>query len=82
MHVSMKVGHVTLMGSDAPPGRFNKPQGFSVSLQVANPQEGETLFKALSEGGNVGMPFGPTFWAKGVGMCTDRFGTPWMVNCE
>jgi PhnB protein len=28
----------------------------------------------------VVMPFGPTFWAKGFGMVTDRFGTPWMVG--
>ena len=28
------------------------------------------------------MPFGETFWARGFGMCTDRFGIPWMVNCE
>jgi PhnB protein len=26
------------------------------------------------------MPFGPTFWTSGFGMCIDRFGTPWMVN--
>jgi len=27
------------------------------------------------------MPFQETFWAKRFGMCTDRFGIPWMVNC-
>jgi PhnB protein len=29
----------------------------------------------------VTMPFQETFWAKRFGMCTDRFGIPWMVNC-
>src|ERR1700724_2272731 len=28
------------------------------------------------------MPFGPTFWAKGFGMVTDKFGCPWIVNGE
>ena len=29
------------------------------------------------------MPFGKTFWAEGgFGMLTDKFGVPWMVNCE
>jgi PhnB protein len=28
------------------------------------------------------MPFAQTFWAYRFGMCTDRFGIPWMVNCE
>jgi PhnB protein len=27
------------------------------------------------------MPFEPTFWAKKFGMVTDKFGTPWMINC-
>jgi len=27
------------------------------------------------------MPFAKTF-AGGFGMVADRFGTPWMVNCE
>jgi uncharacterized glyoxalase superfamily protein PhnB len=26
------------------------------------------------------MPLQETFWAKRFGMCTDRFGIPWMVN--
>jgi PhnB protein len=28
------------------------------------------------------MPLGKTFWAERFGMCTDRFGVPWMINCE
>lgn len=28
------------------------------------------------------MPIGPTFWAERFGMFTDKFGVPWMVNCE
>jgi PhnB protein len=44
--------------------------------------EGERVFKALSEGGNVIMPFQPTFWAKSAGMLTDKFGVAWNVNGE
>jgi PhnB protein len=28
------------------------------------------------------MPIAKTFWAERFGMLTDRFGIPWMVNCE
>jgi PhnB protein len=28
------------------------------------------------------MPYAPTFWAAGFGMLVDKFGVPWMVNCE
>jgi PhnB protein len=81
MHAQISIGGETLMASDAPPDRFNKPQGFAVSLTVENPADAERKFKALSEGGSVNMPFGKTFFAKGFGMCVDQFGIPWMINC-
>jgi PhnB protein len=28
------------------------------------------------------MPIHETFWAERFGMVVDRFGIPWMVNCE
>ena len=70
------------MASDAPPGHYEKPQGFSVALQIKDPVEGERIFNALAENGKVQMPFQETFWATRFGMCVDRFGIPWMVNCE
>ena len=39
-------------------------------------------FEALADGGKVTMPFGDTFWGAKFGMLTDRFGIPWMFNCE
>jgi PhnB protein len=81
MHGRISIDGEVLMASDAPPDHFHKPQGFSVSLTVAEPAEAERRFKALSEGGNVNMPFGKTFFSKGFGMCVDQFGIPWMVNC-
>ena len=44
--------------------------------------EAERLFAGISEGGKVTMPLEKTFWAERFGMCTDRFGVSWMVNCE
>ena len=81
MHAKATIDGEVLMGSDAPPGHFQKPQGFSVSLQVEDPTDAERKFKALAEGGTVTMPFGKTFFSKGFGMCVDQFGIPWMVNC-
>jgi PhnB protein len=79
MHARITFDGDILMGSDAPPGHFQKPQGFSVTLTVDDPTEAEKKFKALSEGGAVNMAFAPTFFAKGFGMCVDKFGIPWMV---
>ena len=82
MHVRMTVGDQVLMGSDAPPQYSKEAQGFSVNIGVDSPEEAERIFHALAEGGKIGMPIAETFWAKRFGMCFDRFGTPWMVNCE
>jgi PhnB protein len=80
MHGRMSLNGEVLMASDSPPEHFHKPQGFSVSLTVADPAEAEQKFKALCEGGSVTMPFGKTFFSKGFGMGIDQFGIPWMVN--
>lgn len=82
MHARMSLpdGGV-LMASDVQGEHFNKPQGFSISLTVADLSEAERKFSALADGGTVTMPFSKTFWAKGFGMCVDKFGIPWMVNC-
>jgi PhnB protein len=82
LHASLKVGDMVLMASDAPPDRYEKPQGFSVSLGIAEPAEAERVFHALAEGGAVQMPIQQTFWAKRFGMLVDKFGIPWMINCE
>ena len=82
LHARLTVGDQELMASDAPPERYEKPQGFSVSLNVNTPAEAERIFHALAENGKVQMPLAQTFWAIRFGMCVDRFGIPWMVNCE
>ena len=81
MHAKITINGEVLMASDAIHGPFNPPQGFAVSLQVADPADAERKFKALAEGGSINMPFCKTFFSKGFGMCVDQFGIPWMVNC-
>jgi PhnB protein len=82
LHARMTVGDAVLMGSDAPPEHFQAPQGISVSVQVDDPAEADRVFAALAEGGRATMPIDRTFWAERFGMLVDRFGIPWMVNCE
>ena len=82
LHARLNVGGEVLMASDAPPGRYEEPKGFSVSLQMKDPPEAERIFHALAENGTVRMPIQKTFWAARFGMLVDRFGIPWMINCE
>jgi PhnB protein len=82
LHAHFVAGAMVLMGSDAPPERYDKPKGFFVSLGIEKPEEAERVFHALAAGGEVLMPVAETFWALRFGMLIDQFGTPWMVNCE
>jgi PhnB protein len=82
MHARLVVGDAVLMGSDAPGEKFEQPKGFSVALHTDDPAEAERLFQALEKGGSVSMPMQATFWAVKFGMLVDRFGIPWMVNCQ
>ena len=82
LHARLVAGDAVLMASDAPPGHYHKPQGFSVSIQLKDTVRAEGIFRALADGGTVTMPFAETFWAARFGMLVDKFGTPWMVNCD
>ncbi|MGO9543205.1 MAG: VOC family protein [Rhodomicrobium sp.] len=82
MHASLEVAGQVLMGSDASPQHYHKPQGFSVSISINKVAEAERVFAALAEGGHIRMPLEKTFWAARFGMVADRFGIPWMINCE
>jgi PhnB protein len=81
LHTTLTVGDYVLTGGDAPPGLFQKPQGFSVTLGIKDPAEAERIFHALEENGIVRMPLQETFWAIRFGMLVDQFGIPWMINC-
>lgn len=82
LHAELEVGGKSIMGSDAPPQHYEAPQGIHVTLGLSSPAEAERIFTALAENGRVTMPFQKTFWSAGFGMVVDRFGIPWMVDCE
>jgi PhnB protein len=81
-HARMEIGGETIMASDVPPTRYVKPQGFSVAVTVKTKADAEKVFNELANGGTVRMPLAATFWSVAFGMVTDRYGVPWMVNCE
>jgi PhnB protein len=82
MHVGLMVEDQELMGSDNPPGYDEEPQGFSVSINLNDPEKAEQIFNTLAENGVVKMPLQQTFWADRFGMLVDQFGIPWMINCD
>ena len=83
MHARLVVGDQALMGSDSVPEHpYEGVKGCSVSLSVDSIEDAERIFGVLSTGGQVTMPLAQTFWAVRFGMLVDKFGVPWMINCE
>ena len=82
-HASLEFGDQLVMASDATSKMpYQQPQGFHISIGIDDTAEAERIYKALSEGGTVQMALQKTFWAERFAMFSDRFGIPWMVNCE
>lgn len=83
MHAALTSGDDLLMGADDPTGNFDGTvDGMCVNCSLPDPAEAKRVFDALSEAGQVQMPLGETFFSPAFGMCTDRFGTPWMVMVD
>lgn len=80
MHMSFRIGDLTVLASD---GRCEgQPgfQGFSLSINLPSDAEVEKVFAALADGGQVQMPLSKTFFASRFGMVADRFGVSWMIH--
>lgn len=82
MHSQLETeGGFTLMGSDTPPGMpFQPGTTMSVSLSGDDADELHGYWAQLSAGGEVSVPLEVQMWGDEFGMCTDRFGTSWLVN--
>lgn len=75
-------GHL-LMGTDAPESMgftLNQGNNIYISLHPDSREEADTLFAALSEGGNVQMPMADQSWGDYFGDVIDKFGVQWMIN--
>ena len=73
-----------LFGSDDPTADepYAPAHGFNVNYSTADVGEVKRVYDALVEGGTATMPPSETSWSPSFGMCTDRFGVPWMVMAE
>ena len=79
MHAALQIGEATVMASDGHNNGKPNFEGFALSLDAKNDAEAKRMFDALSEGGQVRMPLGKTFFASSFGMLADKFGVGWMV---
>ena len=81
MHATIAIQGTVMMASDGCNDQA-KFSGFSLALSYDNQDQAKQSFAALSEGGTILMPIGPTFWSPCYGMVLDPFGVQWMVMVQ
>jgi len=79
MHMSLKIGDATIMGSDGRCSGAPEFRGVTLSISASDAAEAERIFTALAQGGQVQMPLMTTFFSPKFGMVADKFGVSWMV---
>ena len=83
MHARLKIGeNVLYMSDNFDPSSVKQGNNVSLSLDMDNLAQTESLFNKLSAGGTITQPLQDTFWGARFGMFTDKFGIHWMMNCE
>ncbi|WP_263367001.1 VOC family protein [Edaphobacter bradus] len=83
LHARLLIGETELLASDVPPeANFQPMRSVYLSLSLGSTEEAERVWALLSDGGQIFMPFGETFFAYRFGMLRDKFGTSWMIAHE
>ena len=82
VHANLTVDDTELVGADAFPGQYQRPQGFYVLLELSGPERTEQIFRALAQDGVVLMPLQRTFWSTAFGVVIEQFGIPWEISCR
>jgi PhnB protein len=71
----------TIMAADVVSSMEHQPMaGASISISGDDGDALRGYFEKLSAGGSAQMPIEKQAWGDEFGMCTDKFGIPWLVN--
>ncbi len=80
MHSSFKNGDVHFMASDMMRDKAIVGDNVSMMVDCDSEKEIDSLFKNLSDGGEVFMPVEKQFWGALFGVLTDKYGVEWSLN--
>lgn len=85
MHVELSIMDGTvLMGTDMLESmghRLRIGNNTTINLEPDTLAEAQRLYEALADGATECMPLQQMFWGAYWGVCLDRFGIRWMLNC-
>jgi PhnB protein len=80
LHARFTLADTLVMASDGP--KVEPMRSAYLSLSVDSNEEAERIYAALTDGGEIFMPMGETFFAHRFGQFRDKFGVNWMVINE
>jgi PhnB protein len=80
LHARIQIGETLVMASDGP--KVEPMRSAYLCISVDSNEEAERIYKALTDGGEVFMAMGETFFAHRFGQLRDKFGVNWMVIHE
>ena len=82
-HAEVKGNGVHILAYDAAPDTpLHGGNNIHMRIDLNDTNKAKTLFKKLSEGGQINNPFNEEQWGALYGRCTDKFGIHWMINCD
>ncbi|QDP96069.1 VOC family protein [Microlunatus elymi] len=82
MHARLEAPNgLVLMAADTPK-QMELASGSNISVSLSGDDDSELrgYWDKLSDGGQVAMGLEAAPWGDVFGMCTDRYGTQWLVN--
>jgi PhnB protein len=81
IYTSLPIFGMNVMFSDCPSGsEYVKGTNIALTLGTTDADEIKRLYAALSDGGEVAMPLGKTFFSELYGMVTDKFSITWQLS--
>lgn len=81
MHASLKLGDITLMGSDSPPGRHDAPAGVYISWATDDLEQVKQVWQRfIHANSEILMNLEKTFWSELYGILRDPYGVLWMIQ--
>lgn len=85
MHIALPVGENFLIANDVPEsmGRVNEMENRSkISITAESREEAFKLYRGLSEGGDIEVPFEDSPSGSLFGMFRDKYGIEWIVSFD
>jgi PhnB protein len=80
LYAGLRLGDITVMFSDCPAGsEFIKGNNVTPTYSVDDKDEVTRIYNELSDGGEVYMELGQTFFSELFGMVEDKFGIIWQI---